>query len=116
MTTDFSQLRSQLESKREHLMEELGQLETRIREMVEQQERKSFGSDDGVVDGLELDNYLARQKQTIDCLSEVEYALRKFEQGTYGLCESCAQQINPDRLEALPQASLCLNCKSGKEK
>ncbi len=116
MTTNFSQLRSHLESKRDRLMEELGQLETNVRKIVEQRERKTSGSDNGVTDDLELDRYFARQKQTIDCLSEIEYALRKFKQGTYGLCESCTQQINPARLEALPQASLCLSCKSGKEK
>jgi len=116
VTTDLSQLRSHLESKRERLMEELGQLETSIRQTAEQRERNSFDSDDvdGVTDGLELDRYLAWQKQTIDRLSEVEHALRKFEQGTYGLCEGCGQQIDPGRLEALPQANLCLSCKSGK--
>lgn len=118
VTTDLSQLRSHLESKRERLMEELGQLETRIRQTVKQRERNSFdsneGDGDGVADSLELDRYLAWQKRTIDRLSEVGHALRKFEQGTYGLCEGCGQQIDPDRLEALPQASLCLRCKSGK--
>ena len=114
--TELGQLRSHLESKHERLMKELRQLETSIRQTVEQRERNFFGSDDGdgVTDGLELDRYLAWQKQTIDRLSEVRHALRKFEQGTYGLCEGCGQQIDPGRLEALPQASLCLSCKSGK--
>jgi len=113
---DLSQLRSRLSSQCEHLMEELGQLEASIRQTTEQRERDSFSSEDGdgVTDGLELDRYLAWQKQTIDRLSEVRHALRKFEQGTYGLCEGCGQQIDPGRLEALPQASLCLSCKSGK--
>ncbi len=116
MAFDLSQLRSHLESKRERLMEELGQIEASIRQTIEQRERNSFGSEDGdgVDDGLELARCLAWQKQTIDRLSEVRHALKMFEQGTYGLCEGCGQQIDPGRLEALPQASLCLSCKSGK--
>ena len=51
-----------------------------------------------------------------DDLAEVEHALDKFEKGTYGLCESCGQFIDPARLEALPQASLCLSCKAHEEK
>ena len=114
MTSDLSQLHSHLESKRECLMEELRKLETSIRQIAKQRERGSLYSDDGVTDILEMDRYLAWQKQTIDHLSETEHALRKFEQGTYGLCEGCGQQIDPGRLEALPQVSLCVSCKSGK--
>jgi len=47
-----------------------------------------------------------------DHLAEVEHALYKFDQGTYGLCDVCGQPIEPARLEALPQASLCLSCKA----
>lgn len=115
VTTDFNQLHFHLESKRELLMEKLKQLETSIHQITGQRERNSFGSEDGdgVADDLELGRYLTWQKRTIDCLSEVEHALGRLEQGTYGLCESCGQQVDPGRLEALPQVSLCLSCKSG---
>ena len=42
----------------------------------------------------------------------VEHALRKFEEGTYGKCDNCGKAIDPARLEALPQASLCMDCKA----
>jgi DnaK suppressor protein len=44
-------------------------------------------------------------------LADVEAALVKFTEGTYGNCESCGQPMNPERLEALPQAKLCVACK-----
>jgi len=47
-----------------------------------------------------------------DTLSEVEHALDKFDNGTYGTCENCGQAINPDRLEAKPAARFCINCAS----
>ncbi len=39
-----------------------------------------------------------------DTLEEVERAIGKLDQGTYGLCESCGRQIDPVRLEAKPAA------------
>ncbi len=47
-----------------------------------------------------------------ETLGEVEGALAKFEQGTYGLCENCGQPIAPARLEAKPAARYCINCAS----
>jgi RNA polymerase-binding protein DksA len=38
-------------------------------------------------------------------------ALAKIESGTYGICERCGQPIAPERLEALPWATLCIDCK-----
>jgi len=44
-------------------------------------------------------------------LHEVQDALGKFERGTYGLCENCGTQIDWARLEAKPEARLCIRCK-----
>jgi DnaK suppressor protein len=43
-------------------------------------------------------------------LREVEHALAKIAEGTYGLCEGCANSINPERLEAMPAARCCIDC------
>ncbi len=48
-------------------------------------------------------------------LQEVEYALSKFEKGTYGICENCGQPIEETRLETLPQALYCLECQYRRE-
>lgn len=44
-------------------------------------------------------------------LSQIDDALRRMDEGTYGICERCAQPIELARLEALPYALLCLDCK-----
>ena len=49
-------------------------------------------------------------------MAGIEHTLQKFKEGTYGLCDNCGQPIDPERLEALPQASLCLNCKAQQAK
>lgn len=41
----------------------------------------------------------------------VNRALKKMELGTYGICERCGQPIAVERLEALPWAILCIDCK-----
>ena len=41
-------------------------------------------------------------------LADVEHALRRLEDGTYGTCEVCAKPIPEERLEAMPAARLCL--------
>ena len=45
-------------------------------------------------------------------LAEIEAALTKLENGTYGQCEDCGQAIAPARLEAMPSARYCITCAS----
>lgn len=45
-------------------------------------------------------------------LTEVERALRKLADGSYGTCERCGQSINPARLEAMPAVKFCISCAS----
>ena len=49
-------------------------------------------------------------------LEAIEEALLRLELGTYGLCESCGQPIEPRRLEVMPETPFCRNCMSLKEK
>jgi RNA polymerase-binding protein DksA len=47
-----------------------------------------------------------------DILAELDDALTRIENGSYGICEVCSSEINRNRLEAIPYAKLCLDCKS----
>ncbi len=49
-------------------------------------------------------------------LSKIEAALEKIEDGIYGECEGCGEEIGVKRLEARPVAELCIDCKSEQEK
>ncbi len=48
-------------------------------------------------------------------LGGINHALEKILDGSYGKCEGCDKEINRDRLEALPMALLCLDCKQAEE-
>ena len=49
-------------------------------------------------------------------LYHLERALERIEKGEYGICVRCNNEINPERLEAVPHARLCIQCKSKEEK
>jgi len=117
MTTGFNLLRSRLESERKRLMDELEQLKSSVRPAEERREGSPFGKrEEEATESFEFEKRLALEERIRDQLAGVEHALHKFEDGTYGLCDSCGQPIDPARLEALPQASLCLSCKAGQAK
>ncbi len=117
MIINFKILRSRLESERERLIEELEQLRASANTTEERREGSPFGKrEEEATETLELEKRLALEKRIKEQLVGIEHALHKFEEGTYGSCDNCAQPIDPARLEALPQASLCMNCKAQQAK
>jgi DnaK suppressor protein len=49
-------------------------------------------------------------------LQKIEDALQRIEDGEYGVCATCGEEIGRKRLEARPVATLCIDCKSQQEK
>ena len=72
-------------------------------------------ADDGT-DAFEQAVGVALQRKIEATFEEVERALAKFEDGTYGLCEACGARIDRARLEVLPYAEYCLGCQSRQER
>ena len=117
MTTSFDIFRSRLEDEQKQLTEELEQLEASIHPTDDRREGSPFGKkEEEATVTSELEKRLALENRIGDQLAEVEHALQKFEKGTYGVCELCGKPIDPARLEALPQAKLCMNCKAQQAK
>lgn len=48
-------------------------------------------------------------------LEQMDAALRKIDDGTYGTCEECGEDIEEERLKLIPYAEYCVKCKSGLE-
>ncbi|RDU64964.1 RNA polymerase-binding protein DksA [Helicobacter didelphidarum] len=59
------------------------------------------------------DSMLTRNQSEI---GEIESSLLKFEQGSYGICEMCEEEIGIERLQAKPHARFCINCREIFEK
>ena len=113
MTTNFNILRSRLQSERQRLNEELEELRDSSTPKEERRDGSPFGKrEEEATETLELEKRLALEKRLKEQLVEVTRALEKFEQDTYGKCDSCGRAIDPARLEALPYAILCMTCKA----
>ena len=50
-----------------------------------------------------------------DVVDQIDHALQKLDEGTYGICEDCGKRIPATRLRALPSAYLCVLCKEKRE-
>ena len=75
----------------------------------------TFVDDRGFADSAHSTAERSRRLSVVTALREnlrdVEQALTKIDAGTYGTCERCGDPIAPERLEALPWAALCIDCK-----
>jgi DnaK suppressor protein len=112
-TVKHEHLRVQLESEKQRLAEELAKLQINASTSEERREGSPFGKrEEEATETLELEKRLALENRIRQEMSGIEHALEKFEKGTYGLCENCGRPINPERLEVLPQAAYCVNCKA----
>ena len=112
MTTDTKKLQKQLTTEKQRLDDELEQLKLNSSSADERREGSPFGKrEEEATETLELEKRLALENRIRQEMSGIDHALQKIEAGTYGLCDNCGEPIAPARLEALPQATLCLACK-----
>ncbi|OGN94944.1 MAG: hypothetical protein A2Z75_03885 [Chloroflexi bacterium RBG_13_50_10] len=114
---NFTELYERLNQEQKNLKNELQMLKVEEKSADEQREGSPFGKrEEGATEAFELEKRMALERRLTEALAEVERALKKYEAGNYGICDLCGQSIEPARLEALPQASLCLECKSHQAK
>jgi DnaK suppressor protein len=112
----LEKLRRRLEEER---AKELQQAEELLAEAVQlmierEQGDTQFDEESGEGDTLsvERERDLALSASARQSVDEIERALARMDRGDYGLCERCSKKIAPARLEALPQAALCIECAS----
>lgn len=64
---------------------------------------------------FEREKDLALWNNSHELLNRIDEALKRIEQGVYGICETCGRQIDRKRLQAIPYTSLCITCQSAEE-
>jgi DnaK suppressor protein len=110
-TTKVNQIRAYLEAEKKRIGEELA-LSKGSQSMDDRREGSPFGKrEEEATESMELEKRLALENRLQLMLTEVEKAILKLDTGTYGLCDVCNAKIDPARMEALPQAILCLSCR-----
>ena len=103
----YAELRHMLEGEQKRLKHQLEHAQTWTNENM------GYGNHmaDDATEAFEQAKDLTVRTCLEDTLHDVQDALRKFDQGTYGVCEACDEKIDWARLEAKPEAKLCIKCK-----
>ena len=70
-------------------------------------------SGEGDTLAVERERDLALSAQARAAIEQIDRAIEKIDDGSYGKCDSCGTAIPKERLRALPYAALCVKCKSG---
>jgi DnaK suppressor protein len=71
---------------------------------------------DRIQHASDRDFALSDLERNSDRLREVGSALRRIDEGTFGICIGCEENINPKRLAALPWASFCIVCQEAADR
>ena len=98
-------------STRQELQRELDQARGELAQLDERLESKGdygLGRGDPLIVRWELN--LALREEVKRKVEQLEEALERAKEGSYGVCESCGQPIDPERLEVLPSTTLCISC------
>ena len=82
---------------------------THLREALKSEADPEFDEGDPVL--AEHEKVVALVQGLEHKLDSIDYALQQTQKGTYGICERCGEPIDPARLEAVPETTLCLKCK-----
>lgn len=104
---DPDRIRASLERARAELRAELEELTAAPRDPTA---TVSFGKrvGEGTSQAVERIAQVDAARQLDAKLRDVERALEKLDEGTYGACDVCGRPIAPERLEAIPWAVLCV--------
>lgn len=114
---DFTAVEERLTAERDDLQRQISELEARY-SGEEIAETGQLATDEGEPETITVDRErdLSLLENARDLLDQVERALRKIADGTYGKCATCGKSIEAARLKALPHASLCISCKRLEER
>lgn len=103
--TPYARLREELE----HLQAEIRRLQARLEFTPDY----GLGEGDPSIYDWELNWALLRRLQARE--ASIKNVLERMDEETYGFCERCGAEIQPERLAILPETTLCASCARGKK-
>jgi DnaK suppressor protein len=117
--TDPKALKQRLLDERERLSREIEELDSDLSKSLEDSSEESpydqhMAETAGVTLDREID--LTLEENARAALIQIDRALEKLENGTYGRCDKCGKPIGEGRLEVAPVATLCVECKRLEER
>lgn len=112
MKTSYSALKTALEDRRREILESDSALAHELKEEIEMRRGDDM---DLAESAFEQEMSYILKNRGHEELTAIDEALRKIENNTYGICESCEGKIGLKRLEARPFVKLCINCQTEQE-
>jgi len=114
---DLKRFRTIIEKEREQLIEKLGFLretamETTVKDATGDHSSYSFHMADQGTDSQEREKAFLFASRESQYLERLELALKRIDNGTFGMCVKCNKLIGSERLEAVPIATMCYECKT----
>jgi len=118
VSVDLAQARERLEAERERVAAELSDLQEDLASSLEEATDED-GNDSHLADSA-TETFDRELEQSLEdnaghLLASIDAALARIEDGTYGRCERCEGEIDEARLNALPHATKCIECKKLEE-
>ncbi len=107
----LAQFKDQLNGKKEDILAEVGKT---LNEMTDQTSNIPDPNDRATVESGRSFELRIRDRER-KLLSKIEEALGRIEEGDFGVCEGCGEDIGLKRLEARPVTTLCIDCKTLQE-
>jgi RNA polymerase-binding protein DksA len=109
---EVADLLSRLKAEREELQAQLTTIEEDTFAVTQSDSSGDVGLDDESADAgtatFEREKDLSIENNVRDLLQKIERALKRVEDGTYGMCERCGKPIEKARIKALPYVDLCI--------
>jgi DnaK suppressor protein len=117
-TTDFlAARRRELHARRQAYLADAERSTASALELTEDGASQDIADEDGFGEGdtlsVERDRLQVVASDAQAKVAEIDAALARVDSGTYGVCESCGNPIPEARLEVVPEATLCVTCKTG---
>jgi RNA polymerase-binding protein DksA len=115
---DTEKIRAALSDRRDELKTEYDQTLSEIAELQRDRLTDSAGDDqaDTGTKTFEREQEISLANSILERITQVERALERLDEGTYGWCERCGSAIPVERLAAFPSATLCVTCKQLEER
>lgn len=118
MATRRAPTANQLKALREGLLAERTQLEAQVTDLDAEADVNNWregGFDDDPADAgsasFERETAQSLSIHSRGLIAQIEDALRRMDEGTFGICERCNERIQIERLKALPYATQCMDCR-----
>ena len=109
----LKEIEENLRSERQRLEEQLKQFAPKEGEKAYEVNFPQIGDKDDE-NAAEVDTYstnLALERTLTTAMRDIDGALKRIKEGTYGYCKYCGKEIDPKRLVARPVSSACVECK-----